>query len=93
MKEKLRPYRWLAYVLVWYIFQMFPAYFRMTSTSVEFLILLFLLSVLVISICSYKFGSEMGKVLGIMMFLVGVIIDVFVSFLTFGMLLGMSWHN
>ena len=77
--EKLRPYRWLAYVLVWYIFQMYPAYLRMTSTSEEYLITLFLISVVVILICSYKFGAEKGKVLGILMFLVGVLIDVFIA--------------
>ena len=93
MKEKLRPYRWLAYVLVWYIFQMYPAYLRMTSTSEEYLITLFLISVVVIIFCSYKFGAEKGKVLGILMFLVGVLIDVFVALFTFVMLLGMSWRN
>ena len=79
MKEKLMPYRWIAYVLVWYIFQMYPAYLRMTSTSEEYLITLFLISVVVILICSYNFGAEKGKVLGILMFLVGVLIDVFIA--------------
>ena len=91
--EKLMPYRWIAYVLVWYIFQMYPAYLRMTSTSEEYLITLFLISVVVILFCSYKFGSEKGKVLGILMFLVGVLIDAGVAFFTFICLLGQNWHN
>ena len=71
----------------------YPAYLRMTSTSEEYLITLFLISVVVILICSYNFGAEKGKVLGILMFLVGVLIDVFVALFTFVMLLGMSWRN
>ncbi|MGP1423995.1 MAG: NRAMP family Mn2+/Fe2+ transporter [Prevotella fusca] len=93
MKEKLMPYRWIAYVLAWYIFQMYPVYLQMTSTSEEYLVTLFLISVVVILFCSYKFGSEKGKVLGILMFLIAVLIDVFVAFFTFAMLLGMNWHN
>lgn len=93
MKEKLMPYRWIAYVLAWYIFQMYPVYLQMTSTSEEYLVTLFLISVVVILFCSYKFGSEKGKVLGILMFLIAVLIDVFVAFFTFVMLLGMNWHN
>ncbi|MGP1493433.1 MAG: NRAMP family Mn2+/Fe2+ transporter [Prevotella fusca] len=93
MKEKLMPYRWIAYVLAWYIFQMYPVYLQMTSTSEEYLVTLFLISVVVILFCSYKFGSEKGKVLGILMFLTAVLIDVFVAFFTFAMLLGMNWHN
>lgn len=93
MKEKLMPYRWIVYVLAWYIFQMYPAYLQMTSTSEEYLVTLFLISVVVILFCSYKFGSEKGKVLGILMFLIAVLIDVFVAFFTFVMLLGMNWHN
>ena len=93
MKEKLMPYRWISYVLAWYIFQMYPAYLQMTSTSEEYLVTLFLISVVVILFCSYKFGSEKGKVLGILMFLIAVLIDVFVAFFTFAMLLGMNWHN
>ena len=87
------PYRWIAYVLMWYIFQMSPPYLRMTSTSEEYLITLFLISVVVILFCSYKFGSEKGKVLGILMFLVGVLIDAGVAFFTFICLLGQNWHN
>lgn len=93
MKEKLMPYRWIACVLAWYIFQMYPVYLQMTSTSEEYLVTLFLISVVVILFCSYKFGSEKGKVLGILMFLTAVLIDVFVAFFTFAMLLGMNWHN
>ncbi|WP_455061814.1 NRAMP family Mn2+/Fe2+ transporter [Prevotella fusca] len=93
MKEKLMPYRWIAYVLAWYIFQMYPVYLQMTSTSEEYLVTLFLISVVVILFCSYKFGSEKGKVLGILMFLTAVLIDVFVALFTFAMLLGMNWHN
>lgn len=62
------PYRWIAYVLMWYIFHLSPAYLRMAYTSEEYLITSFLISVVVILFCSYKFGSEKGKVLGILMF-------------------------
>ena len=87
------PYRWIAYVLMWYIFHLSPAYLRMAYTSEEYLITSFLISVVVILFCSYKFGSEKGKVLGILMFLVGVLIDAGVAFFTFICLLGQNWHN
>ena len=93
MKEKLMPYRWIAYVLVWYIFQMYPAYLRMTSTEEEYLVKLFLISVVVILICSYNFGAEKGKVLGILMFLVGVLIDVFVALMPYIVFLGLNWDH
>ena len=31
-------YQWLLYVIGWFVFQLFPAYFGLTSTSEEFLI-------------------------------------------------------
>lgn len=93
MKEKLMPYRWIAYVLMWYIFKMSPAYLRMAYTSEEYLITSFLISVVVILFCSYKFGSEKGKVLGILMFLIAVLIDAGVAFFTFIWLLGQNWQN
>ena len=85
------PYRWIAYVLMWYIFQMYPPYLRMTYTSEEYLITHILISVVVILFCSYKFGSEKGKVLGILMFLVGVLIDVFIALMPLIIFLGMNW--
>ena len=93
MKEKLMPYRWIAYVLMWYIFHLSPAYLRMAYTSEEYLITLFLISVVVILFCSYKFGSEKGKVLGILMFLVGVLIDVFVALMPYIVFLGLNWDH
>ena len=93
MKEKLMPYRWIAYVLMWYIFQMSPAYLRMTYTSEEYLITRILISVVVILFCSYKFGSEKGKVLGILMFLVGGLIDVFVALMPYIVFLGLNWDH
>ena len=93
MKEKLMPYRWIAYVLMWYIFHLFPAYLRMAYTSEEYLITFFLISVVVILFCSYKFGSEKGKVLGILMFLVGVLIDVFVALMPYIVFWGLNWDD
>ena len=41
----------------------------------------------VISICSYKFGTEKGKVAGFLMFFLATFIDVIIAFFSFMLVL------
>ena len=87
-------YQWLLYVIGWFVFQLFPAYFGLTSTSEEFLIqFLFIVGIIVIAICSFNFGAAKGRAAGWLMFVLSVIVEVFVALATFFLLLGQSWHN
>ena len=87
-------YQWLLYVIGWFVFQLFPAYFGLTSTSEEFLIqFLFIVGIIVIAICSFNFGIANGKLAGWQMFLFAMIANVVVALATFIFLLGQSWHN
>ena len=92
--EKFMKYQWIVYLLGWFVFQLFPAYFGLTSTSEEFLIqFLFIVGIIVIAICSFNFGVANGKLAGWQMFLFAMIANVVVALATFILLLGQSWHN
>ena len=92
--EKFMKYQWIVYWLGWFVFQLFPAYFGLTSTSEEFLIMfLFIVGIIVIAICSFNFGVANGKRAGWQMFLFAMIANVVVALATFILLLGQSWHN
>ena len=85
--EKIIKYQWIVYLLGWFVFQLFPAYFGLTSTSEEFLIqFLFIVGIIVIAICSFNFGAAKGRVAGWLMFVLSVIVEVFVALTTFFLL-------
>ena len=86
-------YQWILYVIGWFIFQLFPAYFRLTSVADEFIPFLFIVGIIVIAICSFNFGIANGKLAGWLMFVFAVIVNVVVALATFIFLLGQSWHN
>lgn len=86
-------YQWLLYVIGWFIFQLFPAYFQLTSVADEFIPFLFIVGIIVIAICSFNFGIAKGRVAGWLMFVLSVIVEVFVTLTTFFLLLGQSWQN
>ena len=86
-------YQWILYVIGWFIFQLFPAYFRLTSVADEFIPFLFIVGIIVIAICSFNFGIANGKLAGWLMFVFAVIVNVVVALATFFLLLGQSWHN
>ena len=86
-------YQWLLYVIGWFIFQLFPAYFRLTSVADEFIPFLFIVGIIVIAICSFNFGIANGKLAGWLMFVFAMIVNVVVALATFIFLLGQSWHN
>ena len=92
--EKIIKYQWIVYLLGWFVFQLFPAYFGLTSTSEEFLIqFLFIVGIIVIAICSFNFGVANGKLAGWLMPALAVIVNVVVALATFIFLLGQSWQN
>ena len=86
-------YQWLLYVIGWFVFQLFPAYFRLTSVADEFIPFLFIVGIIVIAICSFNFGIANGKLAGWLMFVFAMIVNVVVALATFILLLGQSWHN
>ena len=86
-------YQWLLYVIGWFVFQLFPAYFRLTSVPDEFIPFLFIVGIIVIAICSFNFGIANGKLAGWLMFVFAMIVNVVVALATFIFLLGQSWQN
>ena len=91
--EKIIKYQWIVYLLGWFVFQLFPAYFRLTSVADEFIPFLFIVGIIVIAICSFNFGAAKGRVAGWLMFVFAMIVNVVVALATFIFLLGQSWHN
>lgn len=91
--EKFIKYRWIVYLLGWFVFQLFPAYFQFTSAPDELIPFLFIVGIIVIAICSFNFGIANGKLAGWLMFVFAVIVNVVVALATFIFLLGQSWHN
>ena len=91
--EKIIKYQWIVYLLGWFVFQLFPAYFQLTSAPVELIPFLFIVGIIVIAICSFYFGVANGKLAGWLMFVFAVIVNVVVALATFIFLLGQSWHN
>lgn len=91
--EKIIKYQWIVYLLGWFVFQLFPAYFRLTSAPDELIPFLFIVGIIVIAICSFNFGIANGKLAGWLMFVFAVIVNVVVALATFFLLLGQSWHN
>ena len=91
--EKIIKYQWIVYLLGWFVFQLFPAYFQLTSAPDELIPFLFIVGIIVIAICSFNFGIAKGRVAGWLMFVFSVIVEVFVALATFFLLLGQSWQN
>ena len=91
--EKIIKYQWIVYLLGWFVFQLFPAYFQLTSAPDELIQFLFIVGIIVIAICSFNFGVANGKLAGWLMFVFAVIVNVVVALATFIFLLGQSWHN
>lgn len=91
--EKIIKYQWIVYLLGWFVFQLFPAYFGLTSAPDELIPFLFIVGIIVIAICSFNFGIANGKLAGWLMFVFAVIVNVVVALATFIFLLGQSWHN
>ena len=50
-------YQWLLYVIGWFVFQLFPAYFRLTSVADEFIPFLFIVGIIVIACLLYTSPS------------------------------------
>ena len=88
--KKLMPYRWIAYIIGWYAFQFFPVYFRMTHLDEEFITFLFCISAVVIAIFSYEFSLEKGKIAGVIIFIIGLVVCILIAFFIYAVALGAS---
>ena len=90
MMLKNTPYRWLAYMVGWFIFESFVGYSKRHDLTQESFTVFFLISLLVNSICSYKFGKEKGKIAGVLIFIIGLVMCILIAFFIYAVALGAS---
>ena len=90
MMLKNTPYRWLVYMVGWFIFESFIGYSKRHDLTEKSFTVFFLISLLVNSICSYRFGKEKGKIAGVLIFIIGLVICILIAFFIFAMALGAS---
>ena len=90
MMLKSTPYRWLAYMVGWFIFDSLIGYSKRYDLTLEFFVVSIIISLLVNSICSYKFGKEKGKIAGVIIFIIGLVICILIAFFIFAMALGVG---
>ena len=90
MMLKNTPYRWLAYMVGWFIFDSFIGYSKRYDLTLEFFVVSILISLLVNSICSYKFGKEKGKIAGVIIFIIGLVVCILIAFFIYAVALGAS---
>lgn len=88
MMLKNTPYRWLAYLVGWFIFDSFIGYSKRYDLTQESFTVFFLISLLVNSICSYRFGKEKGKIAGVLIFIIGLVICILIAFFIYAVALG-----
>ena len=88
MMLKNTPYSWLAYMVGWFIFDSFIGYSKRYDLTLEFFAVSIIISLLVNSICSYKFGKEKGKIAGVIIFIIGLVVCILIAFFVFAMALG-----
>lgn len=87
---KNTPYRWLAYMISWFIFESFIGYSKRYDLTLESFAVSIIISLLVNSICSYKFGKEKGKIAGVIIFIIGLVVCILIAFFIFAMALGVG---
>lgn len=90
MMLKNTPYRWLAYMVGWFIFESFVGYSKRYNLTQESFTVFILISLLVNSICSYRFGKEKGKIAGVLIFIIGLVICILIAFFIYAMALGVG---
>ena len=90
MMLKNTPYRWLAYMVGWFIFESFVGYSTRYDLTQESFTVFVLISLLVNSICSYRFGKEKGKIAGVLIFIIGLVICILIAFFIYAVALGAS---
>ena len=90
MMLKNTPYRWLAYMVGWFIFDSFIGYSKRYDLTLEFFAVSIIISLLVNSICSYRFGKEKGKIAGVLIFIIGLVICILIAFFIYAVALGAS---
>ena len=90
MMLKNTPYKWLAYLVGWFIFESFIGYSKRYDLTQESFTVFVLISLLVNSICSYRFGKEKGKIAGVLIFIIGLVICILIAFFIYAVALGAS---
>ena len=90
MMLKNTPYRWLAYMVGWFIFESFVGYSTRYDLTLELFAASIIISLLVNYICSYKFGKEKGKIAGVIIFIIGLVVCILIAFFICAMALGVG---
>ena len=91
MKEKHTSKKWIGYVILWSLIA-FPC-FILTFISQEDSIITLLPLIAILLYITYKYGKEKGTIEGILMFVITILLNITISFLTFVIWLGLNWHN
>ncbi len=91
MKEKHTSKKWIGYVILWSLIA-FPCLF-LAFISPEDSIITLLPLIAILLYITYKYGKEKGTIAGILMFVITILLNITISFLTFVIWLGLNWHN
>ena len=91
MKEKHTSKKWIGYVILWSLIA-FPCLF-LAFISPEDSIITLLPLIAILLYFTYKYGKEKGTIAGILMFVITILLNITISFLTFVIWLGLNWHN
>ena len=93
MEEKHTSKKWIGYVILWSLIA-FPCLFLAFISPEDSIITLLLLPLIAILLyITYKYGKEKGIIAGILMFVITILLNITISFLTFGIWLELNWHN
>ena len=91
MKEKHTSKKWIGYAILWSLIA-FPCLF-LAFISPEDSIITLLPLIAILLYITYKYGKEKGTIAGILMFVITILLNITISFLTFVIWLGLNWHN
>ena len=91
MGEKHTLNKWIGYAILWSLIA-YPCLILACNSPENFVFTL-LVFIAIFLYLSYKFGKEKGIIAGILMFFITIILNLFVAFSTYAILLGLTWRN
>lgn len=91
MGEKHTLNKWIGYAILWSLIA-YPCLILACNSPGNFVFTL-LVFIAIFLYLSYKFGKEKGIIAGILMFFITIILNLFVAFSTYAILLGLTWRN
>ena len=91
MEEKHTSKKWIGYTVLWSLIAS-PCLILACDSPEDSIVTLLLLIAILLYI-TYKYGKEKGIIAGILMFVITILLNITISFLTFGIWLELNWHN